>query len=127
MSQVRRVLNTIRGQSYQDAIMMLEYMPYRACEPILSTLLSAAANAANNNGADKNKLYVAETFANNGPVLKRMMARARGRADQIRKPTFHLTIRVQEMDAAQMRALKSKKKKGKRRGQRQPEKSTAKR
>lgn len=107
--------------------MMLEYMPYRACEPILSTLLSAAANAANNNGADKNKLYVAETFANNGPVLKRMMARARGRADQIRKPTFHLTIRVQEMDAAQMRALKSKKKKGKRRGQRQPEKSTAKR
>lgn len=76
--------------------MILEYMPRRACEQIMATLLSAAANAEHGAGADKKRLYVAEAFADGGKTLKRMWPRARGRADVLRKPTFHLTIRVKE-------------------------------
>lgn len=75
--------------------MILEYMPYRACEPILATLLSAAANAKHNLGAKKAALFVHEAFADGGPSMKRAMPRAQGRADRILKPTFHLTIRLQ--------------------------------
>ncbi|KAL6774254.1 PRPL22 [Auxenochlorella protothecoides x Auxenochlorella symbiontica] len=93
--KVRRVLDQIRGRSYEEAIMILEYMPYRACEPILATLLSAAANAKHNLGAKKAALFVHEAFADGGPSMKRAMPRAQGRADRILKPTFHLTIRLQ--------------------------------
>merc|ERR1711862_570872 len=47
-SKVRRVLNTIRGKTYEEALMVLEYMPYASCEPILKCLVSAASNAVNN-------------------------------------------------------------------------------
>jgi len=52
-TKVRRVLNQIRGKSYRDALMILEFMPYSACEPVLQVLQSAAANAQNNNGLQK--------------------------------------------------------------------------
>ncbi|MEW5313659.1 MAG: hypothetical protein WDW38_005206 [Sanguina aurantia] len=94
--KVRRVLDIIRGRTYEDALLMMEYMPYRACEKIIKLLVSAAANAKNNNGALKSKLYVAEAFANGGPALKRMRPRAQGRGVTILKPTFHAAIRVAE-------------------------------
>ena len=96
LSQYRRVLDQIRGRTYEEAIMMLEYMPYRACEPILKTLLSAGANAKNNMGLKKAKLVVAECFADEGPVMKRAQPRAQGRPFPILKPTCHVTIRLQE-------------------------------
>jgi large subunit ribosomal protein L22 len=96
--KVRRVLDVMRGRSFEDAIMMMEYMPYRACEDILKTLKSAAANAKNNNGAMKSSLYVAEAFADQGPILKRFRCRAQGRGYKIAKPTFHLTIRLAERE-----------------------------
>ncbi|EFN51739.1 hypothetical protein CHLNCDRAFT_14832, partial [Chlorella variabilis] len=92
--QVRRVLDQIRGRSYEEAIMILEYMPYKACEPVLKTLLSAAANAKQNLGMRKAKLVVSECFADEGPVLKRARPRAQGRAYQIRKPMVHITVKV---------------------------------
>ena len=97
--QVRRVLDQIRGRTYEEALMMLEYMPYRACEPILKTLLSAAANAKNNLGMKKAKLVVSECYANEGPVLKRFQPRAQGRAYKILKPMVHITIKVVEKEA----------------------------
>ena len=57
-TKVRRVLNQIRGKSYRDALMILEFMPYSACEPVLQVLQSAAANAQNNNGLQKNELLI---------------------------------------------------------------------
>jgi large subunit ribosomal protein L22 len=96
--QVRRVLDQIRGRSYEEAIMMLEYMPYRACEPILKTLLSAGANAKTNLGMKKAKLVVTECYANEGPVMKRAMPRAQGRAYAIQKPTCHICIKVAERE-----------------------------
>ena len=58
--KVRRVLDCIRGKSYEECLIMLEFMPYRACEPILSALFSAASNAKNNYGLNKSKLFISE-------------------------------------------------------------------
>jgi large subunit ribosomal protein L22 len=92
--KVRRVLDQIRGKSYRDALIILEFMPYKACEPIIKVLRSAVANAEHNNGMDPASLVVSEAFADAGPTLKRFRPRAQGRAYQIRKPTCHITIGV---------------------------------
>jgi large subunit ribosomal protein L22 len=94
--KVRRVLDTIRGKSYEEALMLMEYMPYRACEPILKCLLSAAANAKHNLQASKTKLYVSEIYADMGPVMKRFRPRSKGRPFPRDKQTYHLTIKVTE-------------------------------
>lgn len=94
--KVRRVLDQIRGRSYREALIILEFMPYRACNPILKLLRSAAANAEHNEGLERAQLVIAEAFADQGPVLKRFQPRAQGRAYQIRKPTCHITISVAE-------------------------------
>nr|QWK41867.1 ribosomal protein L22 [Protohalopteris sp.] len=91
-TKVRRVLNQIRGCSYLEALMILQFMPYRACGPIWQVLNSAAANAENNNGLDKENLKIKTVFADQGPVLRRFRPRAQGRGYQIRKPTCHITI-----------------------------------
>jgi large subunit ribosomal protein L22 len=96
--KVRRVLDQIRGRSYREALIILEFMPYRACEPILSVLRSAVANAENNAGLDPTKLVISTAYADQGPVLKRFRPRAQGRAYQIRKPTCHITVAVAEVE-----------------------------
>ena len=92
--KVRRVLDQIRGLSYREALIILEFMPYKACEPILKVLRSAAANAEHNNGLDRTSLVVSQAYADGGPSLRRFRPRAQGRAYQIRKPTCHITIAV---------------------------------
>jgi large subunit ribosomal protein L22 len=92
--KVRRVLDQIRGRSYREALIILEFMPYRACEPILKVLRSAVANAEHNVGHTPADLVISQAYADQGPVLKRYRPRAQGRAYQIRKPTCHITIAV---------------------------------
>jgi large subunit ribosomal protein L22 len=92
--KVRRVLDQIRGRSYREALIILEFMPYRACEPVLKVLRSAVANAENNLGLDPAGLVVSQAFADQGPCLKRFRPRAQGRAYRIRKPTCHITVAV---------------------------------
>jgi large subunit ribosomal protein L22 len=94
--KIRRVLDQIRGCSYQEALMILEFLPYRAGEPIWQVIYSAAANATNNYGLDKKKLIIDKIFANEGPKLKRIRPRAQGRAYKILKPTCHITVIVKE-------------------------------
>lgn len=91
-SKVRRVLNQIRGRTYKDALLLLEFMPYRACGPIWQVIQSAAANAQNNISIDKENLIVAEAFADQGPTMKRLRPRAQGSGYQIKKPTCHISI-----------------------------------
>ena len=93
-TKVRRVLDQIRGRTYQDALIVLRFMPYRACEPILKVLRSAAANAEHNEGLDRSSLVVSQAFADQGIYLRRYRPRAQGRVYQIRKPTCHITIFV---------------------------------
>merc|ERR1712050_206575 len=91
-SKVRRVLDIIRGRKYDEALMILEFIPYRACEPILKCLLSAASNAKNNFNMKKNELYVNSANCDMGPIQKRYRPRAQGRGDSIKKQTSHITI-----------------------------------
>lgn len=92
--KARRVLDQIRGRSYREALIVLEFMPYRACEPVLKVLRSAVANAEHNAGLDPSNLIVSQAFADGGPTLKRFRPRAQGRAYQIHKPTCHITVAV---------------------------------
>ena len=92
--KVRRVLDQIRGRQYREALIILEFMPYKACDPILKVLRSAVANAEHNAGLDPTTLVVSQAFADGGPTLKRYRPRAQGRAYQIRKPTCHITVAV---------------------------------
>ena len=94
-SKVRRVLDQIRGQSYREALIMLEFMPYRSTEPITKVLRSAVANAEHNLGMDPSTLFISSASANMGPVMKRYRPRAQGRAFSIKKQTCHITIAVQ--------------------------------
>ena len=91
-SKVRRVLRQIQGKSYKDALILLEFMPYASCEPIIKFLRSAAANARNNMNLDETNLVVKSAFADQGPVMKRFRPRAQGRAYRILKYTSHITI-----------------------------------
>jgi large subunit ribosomal protein L22 len=90
--KIRRVLDQIRGRSYQEALMILEFLPYAASGPVWQVVHSAAANAKHNYGLDKKKLILDEVFANEGPKLKRIRPRAQGRAYKILKPTCHITV-----------------------------------
>ncbi len=94
-SKVRRVLDQIRGKTYRDALIMLEFMPYRSTEPITKVLRSAVANAEHNLGMDPSSLFINSASANSGPVMKRYRPRAQGRAFAIQKQTCHITISVQ--------------------------------
>ena len=90
--KVRSVLDIIRGTKYNEALAILENTPKAACEPLVKVLKSAAANAENNLNMSKEDLYVAECFADQGPVLKRIRPRSQGRAYGILKRTSHITI-----------------------------------
>ena len=96
--KIRRVLDQIRGRSYQEALMILEFLPYDAGGPICQVVHSAAANEKHNYGLDKKKLVISEIFANEGPKLKRIRPRAQGRAYKILKPTCHITVSVKAIN-----------------------------
>jgi large subunit ribosomal protein L22 len=90
--KVRIVLDIIRGKAVNEAIAILEHTPQSASCPILKVLNSAVANAENNSGLSRLDLKVAECFAGQGPTLKRMQPRAKGRGYSIFKRTSHITI-----------------------------------
>ena len=96
--KIRRVLNYLRGRSYQDALMILEFIPYDADAAIWQVIHSAASNAKNNYGLDKKKLIIEKIFADEGPKLKRIRPRAQGRAYKILKPTCHITVVLSEVN-----------------------------
>jgi len=91
-TKVRRVLNEIRGKTYKDALILLEFMPYKSCGPVWQVVSSAAANAQTNFSINKENLVIKEAFADEGPVLRRFRPRAQGQGYAIRKPTCHISI-----------------------------------
>ena len=94
--KVQIVLDLIRGKDVGTAAAILMQTPKAASEPVLKLLKSAAANAENNHGMDPEKLYVSTCLATPGPIIKRIMPRAQGRAYRINKRTSHITIKVSE-------------------------------
>ena len=94
--KVQIVLDLIRKQPADKAMAILQYTPKAACEPVMKVLRSAMHNAENN--MDVSRLYVSECYVGAGPTLKRIQARAQGRAYRINKRTSHITITVKEME-----------------------------
>ena len=94
--KVKIVCDLIRGKDVGTAMAILMQTPKAASEPLLKLVKSAAANAENNHQMDPEKLYVSATYANPGPIIKRMMPRAQGRAYRINKRTAHITVVVSE-------------------------------
>lgn len=94
--KVKIVLDLIRGKDVAQAMAILKNTPKSASEYLTKLLRSTVANAENNFNMDASKLYVSECFVCPGPILKRIMPRAQGRAFRILKRTSHVTITVKE-------------------------------
>jgi large subunit ribosomal protein L22 len=92
--KARVVLDLIRGMDVTEAEATLRFTEREAARVVRKCLLSAVANAQNNEGIDPETLYVSACFADEGMTIKRWRPRARGRATRIRKRTCHITIIV---------------------------------
>lgn len=96
--KVRLMATVIKGLSVNDAEAQLAVNPKRASEPVLKLLRSAIANAVNNAKMDASKLIVKEIRVDGGPMLKRWLPRAQGRATPIQKKSSHITIVLEESE-----------------------------
>jgi large subunit ribosomal protein L22 len=97
-TKVRIVMDLVRGKSYNDAAAILKSLPNAAAEVVLKCMNSAAANGENNLGINKDDMYVAEIFTTQGPTLKRINIRARGRVDRMLKRTCHVYVILDARD-----------------------------
>jgi large subunit ribosomal protein L22 len=92
--KARLVADQIRGKSAEDALNILSFSTKKAATMVKKVLNSAIANAEHNQGADVDELKVAKVFVGEGMTMKRIKARAKGRADRISKRTCHITVEV---------------------------------
>lgn len=92
----RLVADLIRNMSAAKAVNVLKFTPKKGAVLMLKLLESAVANAENNNGIDIDELKVGAVFVDEAPTLKRIQARAKGRANRISKRTSHITITVSD-------------------------------
>jgi large subunit ribosomal protein L22 len=96
--KARAVVDLIRGKSYPEALTILKFTPRRACALVEKVVRSAAANAKNNYDLDPQEMLVSEIYVDQGPTMKRILPRARGMADRIRKRTSHITVVLREKE-----------------------------
>ena len=97
--KIRLVVDAIRGHMVKDAEEMLKFIPKGASVPVAKLLKSAKANATNNFDMLEDNLFVKTVFVNEGPSLKRILPRARGRGDYMVKRTSHIIIILEEKQA----------------------------
>lgn len=90
----RLVADLIRGKNVEQALNILQFTQKKAAGIIRKVLESAIANAEHNDGADIDELYVTTIYVEQGASLRRFTARAKGRGNQIRKPTCHVYVTV---------------------------------
>ena len=94
--KVRLVADQVRGKPVAQALQVLTFSNKKAADLVRGVLESAIANAEHNEGADIDELNVSTIFVDDGPLLKRMRARAKGRGNRILKRTSHITVTVAE-------------------------------
>lgn len=94
--KARLVADLVRGKPVELALNILSFSNKKGAVFVRKVLLSAIANAEHNNGADVDELKVTTIFVDEGISLKRIMPRAKGRADRITKRTCHITVKVAE-------------------------------
>ncbi len=96
--KARLVGDQIRGLPVEKALNTLKFSTKKAAAIIVKVLESAIANAEHNESADIDEMFVSTVFVNEGSTLKRVRARAKGRANHILKRTCHITIKVSEYE-----------------------------
>ncbi len=94
--KARLVADQIRGLPVAKALEVLTFSPKKAAVLLKKVLESAIANAEHNEGADIDELRVGKVFVDEGPTMKRIMPRAKGRADRILKRSSHITVVVSD-------------------------------
>ena len=94
--KLRLLADQVRGLPVERALNLLSFSNKKGAALLKKVLESAIANAENNDGADIDELQISALEINQGPVMKRLRPRARGRADRILKPTSHITVTVSE-------------------------------
>nr|YP_009390884.1 ribosomal protein L22 [Drosera erythrorhiza]ARV87549.1 ribosomal protein L22 [Drosera erythrorhiza] len=96
--KARRVIDQIRGRSYEEALMILQFMPYqRACYPIWKLVSSAAANACHNMGHNKGDLMIDKIEVNEGITIKKLKPTAKGCSCLIKRSTCHITVKLHNL------------------------------
>ncbi len=104
--KVRLVADLIKGKTVKNALSELDLLPKRASLPLKKLILSAVANAKNNNKVDADKLVVKDMRVDKGIVMKRMMPRARGSGFQIKKRTSHIHVVLGEIEGSKIEKKK---------------------
>lgn len=94
--KARLITSMIAGKSVDDALATLQFTPNRAARVVAKVLKSAAANAEHNLELAHDTLHVSRAYVDSGPSTRRLQARARGRADVIKKRSSHITVIVAE-------------------------------
>jgi len=95
----RSVTNAIKGKQVDEALRILDFSPKKAAKLVQKVLQSAIANAQNNFNLNVDSLYVTEAVVNDGPRMKRIWQRGRGRADMIQKRLCHISVAVTEKNS----------------------------
>lgn len=90
------VIDLVRGKNVDEALTILKFTPKSAATIVENVVKSAVANAENNYNMDRDSLYIAEIYANQGPTMRRFRPRAQGRATTIRKRTSHIGVVLKE-------------------------------
>jgi len=109
--KIRPVADLIRRKAYTDALSLLENMPHKGARLIKKTMISAASNALNRDKAlSEEMLYIKEVCIDEGPRMKRIWIRGRGRADMQVKRMCHITVVIDEaLDSGTRSTVASKK------------------
>jgi large subunit ribosomal protein L22 len=107
--KVRLVADMVRGKKVDEAQTILTFTVKKGAQPILKLLNSALANVKNNAKQNTDNLIISKIIVNEGPTLKRMMPRAKGRGDRIMKRTSHIVLVLDE-DKRKNKKLKIQKK-----------------
>ena len=94
--KVRLVVDQVRGKWVNEALTMLKFMPQAAAKPVYKTIRSAVANAEENEGLDREYLYIARITADGGPTRRWRRFGARGRFKPILKRSTHITVILKE-------------------------------
>ena len=94
--KVRLVANNIRGKGIEEALGILDYTDRGVAKPLAKMLRAAVANVASAENIDVDRLVIEELQVGQGPVLKRFLPRAMGRATKILKKSSHVTLRLAE-------------------------------
>jgi large subunit ribosomal protein L22 len=94
--KVRRVTKLIKGKKAGDALVNLKFLPHSSAKLVAKLLKTAMANAEQKKVADPESMRVVKAIVDQGPTMKRVMPRAMGRADVIKKRTSHIELMLEE-------------------------------